>query len=114
MDVTDGVSQSLSEMAAASGIAMVVDESRLPIHPVSQAIASYYGLDPVDMVLGAAADFQLIGTLNPSHPGFKLVSGDVQIIGEVIAGNGIYIRSATGKTTMLEPRGWNYYIERTE
>ena len=109
MDVTDGVAQSFSEIAASSGVGIVLDVATLPIHPVSKEIASHYGLDVLSLVLDPAADFQLVGTVDSTRPGYDTLSDELQIIGEVVPGEGIYLRSAEGETTLLTPRGWNYY-----
>jgi thiamine-monophosphate kinase len=109
MDVTDGIAQSFSEIAAASSAGIVLDADSLPVHDVCQLVASHYKLDPIELVLGAAADFQIVGTLNPSRPAFDDLARHLRIIGEVIDGEGVFLRSS-GTLTKLAPRGWNYYV----
>ena len=69
MDNTDGIGQSLPELAEASGVAIQVDSKTLPVDPVSKEVAEKYGIDLLDMVLGAGADFQLVGTHPVEFPG---------------------------------------------
>lgn len=108
MDVTDGVAQSFSEIAAASSCGIILDADSLPVHEICRLVASHYKLDPIDLVLGAAADFQLVGSLNPSRPGFEDLARSLRIIGEVVDDAGVFLRSS-GVLTKLTPRGWNYY-----
>lgn len=110
MDVTDGIAQSFSEIAASSGVGIILDTASLPVDPVSKLVASYYDLDTINLVLDPAADFQLVGTVNSTHPGYDSVRSEIQIIGEVVAGEGIYLRSVSGEISRHTPRGWNYYI----
>ena len=111
MDVTDGISQSLCEIAASSGIGIVLDVASLPIHQLSVKITNYYGADLIETILGPGADFQLVGTLNTTtHQHHESLPLDVKIIGEVIEGRGLSLRCEDGRIVPFAPQGWNYYV----
>lgn len=63
MDITDGVSQSLRELAAASGYSFVIDEHRLPIHPATSTVAAFLEVPVRRIVFGIGLDLELIGAL---------------------------------------------------
>ncbi|MGD0774498.1 MAG: thiamine-phosphate kinase [Candidatus Solibacter sp.] len=111
MDVTDGVAQSFAEIAASSSVGIVLDTERLPIHPVSRALAAHYDRDVVRVILGPGADFQLVGTLDLTHAACAQLPEEVRLIGEVIEGSGVYLRSRDGEVNAFAPEGWNYYAE---
>jgi thiamine-monophosphate kinase len=110
MDVTDGVAQSFSEIAGSSGVGIILDVETLPIHPLSKDVASWYGADVFHLVLGAGADFQLVGTINPGHPNCAPMASQVKIVGDVVSGTGTYLRKGGSDITPLVPEGWNYYL----
>lgn len=109
MDVTDGVAQTLSEIADASNVAITISAERLPIAPLSRKIAVAYQIDVMDLVLGAGADFQLIGTVNPNHPDYPRIVRGLHIIGDVSSGDGLYLVGEDRATSRVIPRGWNYF-----
>jgi thiamine-monophosphate kinase len=110
MDVTDGISQSFSEIAAASSVGIVLDEASLPIHAVCERVVKHYNKDLMQTVLAAGADFQLVGTLNAANPAYLKLPTEVKVIGDVIHGSGLYLRSSDGDIAPLVPSGWNYYV----
>jgi len=112
MDVTDGIAQSFSEIAVASAVGIVLQADSLPIHSVSVEIADHYGLDLLKLVLGPGADFQLVGTLNPLHASYAEIASQVKIIGDVVAGEGLYLKVGVNPPSVFTPEGWNYYIDQ--
>ncbi len=58
-----GLASGLREIAAASGVGMLIEDDRLPLLPESQALCSFYGLDP----LGTIASGALLIVVDPGH-----------------------------------------------
>ena len=58
-----GLASALREIAAASGVGMLIEDDRLPLLPESQALCSFYGLDP----LGTIASGALLIVVEPGH-----------------------------------------------
>jgi len=110
MDNTDGLSQSLSELADASFKHYVIHQDLLPIHPVTAEVAEYLSEDPFELALGPGADFNLVGTIDSEAPLERLT---LNRIGQVEAGSGISILT-NGVTRSIQPRGWNYFRERND
>jgi thiamine monophosphate kinase len=67
------------------------------------------------MVLGAGADFQLVGTIASANlesaPELLKV---LHIIGNVTAGEGLFTRGADGVQERHTPHGWNYFSEHED
>lgn len=49
-----GVASGLREIAVASGVGMLIEEERLPLLPESEALCSFYGLDPLGVIASGA------------------------------------------------------------
>lgn len=105
MDNTDGIGQSLSELSKINTLAYVLDEEKLPIHPITYKVSKFLNVSPIEIAIGPGADFQLIGTVNNK----QLFSTDIKIIGKVKNGKGVYLKSKSGELTKCKIEGWNYY-----
>ncbi|MCL1785792.1 MAG: thiamine-phosphate kinase [Alphaproteobacteria bacterium] len=112
MDNTDGVFQSFNEMSAQSGVGIELDAAKLPIHELSHKLAGLMGKDVYELVLGAGADFQLLGAIDKNIPQDildELRNAGLYEIG--IATNtesGVYLNKS-GQLSRLDIPGWNYY-----
>jgi thiamine monophosphate kinase len=111
MDNTDGVGQTLLEIAEASCCRFVIDSKKIRLPDIVHAIASHLNEDPISFALGAGADLSLIGTLrgawNQSEARARF--GDmVKIIGRVECGDGIYCDDRRDRRPVAV-RGWNYF-----
>jgi thiamine-monophosphate kinase len=110
MDNTDGVGQTLLELAEINKMAIRIDSHRLPIHEISHKVAAFLQMSPIDLVLEPGADFQLIGTINPA----ALSNGSLPTvikIGEAIGGQGLFVCDDSGNMRALEVVGWNYFLQ---
>jgi len=112
MDNTDGVGQSLQELAEASRISVVIDGS-VTLPKLVLEICDLASAPPLETALSAGADFSLLGTLSGDWSCANLRSTfgeDMVRLGTVAAGEGIYIQE--GETlSRFVPCGWNYYTE---
>lgn len=115
MDNTDGIGQSLAELAEINNVNCIVDAGLLPIHSISYKVAAYLGIDVIDLVLGPGADFQLVGTIEPglSLSASALDSVGVRLIGQVVQGSGVSLRRGDSVQS-FKPRGWNYFAPKAE
>lgn len=115
MDNTDGLGQSLVELAAASFTAFVVVDRMVQLEPVVLQIARCRGADPVSLALGPGADFSLVGTLRGSwsqEDVSRVYGPSVKIIGHVEAGEGVYRDGEDGRNP-LDVVGWNYFAQES-
>ena len=114
MDNTDGIGQSLLELAGLSNVRFVIEESRLLIPSIVLQVAARLGDSPLSVVFGPGADFSLVGTLKPDVDlnSFAAAPGtSVQIIGRVEEGSGVFaVRDGVSRALKIE--GWNYFLKR--
>jgi thiamine-monophosphate kinase len=111
MDNTDGVAQSLSELARESDCAIFIHEEHLVLNPLVTLGAAKLNKEATAFALGPGADFSLIGTLKGSwrtERAQRQFGPNIQIIGEAMAGHGLYLRR-NGRVGPLHIPGWNYF-----
>jgi len=114
IDVSDGLSLDLARMMAASGTAALLDLDRVPIHDdaVRMSRSTGDGRTPLDHALADGEDFELLLALAPEDAralaaeAAAALGTPVTIIGEVVAGQGLFSRDVDGGRTPLVPRGF--------
>jgi thiamine-monophosphate kinase len=105
MDNTDGIGQSLFELASINSAGYVVDRDDVPLHPLVIAVADLFGDDPFDLAMGPGADFNLVGTIDDVR---IARNAGLHVIGVVCDGHGLSVSSASATRTFT-PHGWNYF-----
>ncbi|MBD8839086.1 AIR synthase related protein [Paenibacillus sp. FSL K6-4396] len=115
MDNTDGVYQSLHEIAKINDMQITLDFDKLQIHPLSWKITEHETMGILDLVFNAGADFQLIGTLDKNiekNDLIKLEEAGLYIIGRIQKGNntGAVFCNRDSQNYEIKASGWNYYI----
>jgi thiamine-monophosphate kinase len=115
IDVSDGLTLDLARVMQASGTAAVIDPAAVPIHPDAVRMSGLPGdgRSPLDHALGDGEDFELLMTM-PADEAARLVAAagtdplaiPLTIIGEVVAGAGLFLRQPDGGRQPLEPRGF--------
>lgn len=63
-DISDGLAQEASDIAAASGVTVVLQKERIPLNEETRAYAREKQVDPVEWALFGGEDFQLTGTVS--------------------------------------------------
>lgn len=110
MDNTDGIGQSLAEIAAASSVSITITLKSLPVAVLTQRIAEALSNDCAALALSAGADFQLVGTVDPGITSNNCgLLDDLIIIGTVHHGDGVFTKDAAGNVKPFSPSGWNYF-----
>lgn len=66
MDISDGLASDLARLAAASGLAALVQADQVPIGPNTRRLAQELGARPLDWALTGGEDFELLFTCQPS------------------------------------------------
>jgi thiamine-monophosphate kinase len=65
MDLSDGLSDGLQQMAEASGVGMTIDPAALPIDPEARALFAGRGDDPIIEALRGGDDYELLFAVRP-------------------------------------------------
>jgi thiamine-monophosphate kinase len=116
MDNTDGVAQSLAELATESGVAIVIEWEKVSIPELVRQISELAGADATDFAFGAGLDFSLVGTADPTLDlgvcADKYCGGPFAI-GRVEEGKGLFLeRGGRKKPFMI--RGWDYFTNEAD
>ncbi|UYN96056.1 MAG: thiamine-phosphate kinase [Enhydrobacter sp.] len=109
MDNTDGIGQTLLELAEINQVGFELNAEALPIHHLTEKVAAYLGMGVLDIALGPGADFQLLGTLPIElEPAIKHPDLSLKVIGRVVDGSGVHVFER-GSRREFVVRGWNYF-----
>jgi thiamine-monophosphate kinase len=110
IDISDGLASELHHIAKQSGVGVVIEEAKVPIHPDAKTQAIDFGLDPITCALHGGEDYELLFTVSPSDLETVRYMADVAIIGEIVPKNlGLKLISEAGKEHILTSQGWNHF-----
>jgi thiamine-monophosphate kinase len=119
IDISDGLSLDVARMMQASGTAAVLDLEAVPIHPdaVRMAARPGDGRSPLEHALGDGEDFELVLALPPAEArrlveqsGRPPLETPFTVIGEVVAGAGLFARERDGGRRPLPARGYEHEL----
>jgi len=124
IDTSDGLSSDLSRVCEASGVGARIWAEKLPAVEIPESLArrlasrprisggGRFGLDRIELALHGGDDYQLLFTV-PAKFAAKIpvAYGGVRLthIGEIVRGRGIEVVGSSGKTSRLQPRGWDSF-----
>jgi thiamine-monophosphate kinase len=118
MDLSDGLSSDLPEIARQSGLAAVLDASALPVDPRVVAFERARGGDPVALALNGGEDYQLLLALGRDElvelADLSRVWGvEVTAVGEFVEGEAgeVRLRDGAGER-VLEAGGHDHFRPR--
>jgi thiamine-monophosphate kinase len=113
IDLSDGLADGLRQIAAASGVGIIVDETAIPLaHGVTEFYESR-GTDPLCAALAGGDDYELLFTAHPAWRGrlraVRSQAGDLPItkIGVVTSDTRLIVRSAAGNRDL--PAGFEHF-----
>jgi thiamine-monophosphate kinase len=112
MDNTDGIGQSLVELAEASRVSFVIEERMIFIPDVVAKVANLRDKEPLDFIFNGGADFSLIGTLRGDWSGNVAraqFGPSLHIIGRATEGEGVILKRGD-EAQELSFKGWNYFL----
>jgi len=108
LDLSDGLSSGAWRLAEESGVRIVLDPSRLPLHPGLLRLSGE-GLSPLELALHGGEDFELLFTLPPARwervrRSMGKVGCRITALGRVERGRGVFL----GEERLPE-RGYQHY-----
>jgi thiamine-monophosphate kinase len=112
IDLSDGLAGDLRHLAAANGLAVVLEAAEVPVHPTAHELA---GTDPLHLALAGGEDYELCfaaspGSLSGLVDEFHDVFGiSLTRIGRFEAGHGVFLVGSNGERRPLELAGYLHF-----
>ena len=106
MDNTDGLSQSLAELAAINSKHYSIDARLIEVDDLTTKVADFLREEPIELGMGPGADMNLVGTISDASLIEKI---GMLRIGTVEEGHGVSIATGTARSP-LRSTGWNYFL----
>ncbi|MEX1258622.1 MAG: thiamine-phosphate kinase [Gemmatimonadota bacterium] len=111
LDLSDGLAGDGGHLAAASGVAVVLEEEAIPIHPALAAAALPGSAGPLALALHGGEDYELLlaapsGRLAPRVEEFaRRFDLSLTRVGRVVRGEGVYLEPAGSGPLRRPDRG---------
>jgi thiamine-monophosphate kinase len=109
IDLSDGLGGDATHLAAASGVALRIQASTLPLAKGVAEVAAAAGRDPLELAVSGGEDYELLATVPTDRfeSDLALELGEapettLAPIGEVLAGEGVEIRLPDGASLKAE------------
>lgn len=111
IDISDGLSLDLWRICEASRCGALIDEAALhaAIHPDAALRSRETGRTPLDHALSDGEDFELIVALDPAADEARCRAVGLRRIGILTPERELRMRHDDGRTTPIEPRGWEHF-----
>jgi thiamine-monophosphate kinase len=114
MDLSDGLSDGLEQIAEASGVGMAIDGDALPVDPAASAVFAARGEDALVEAMRGGDDYELLIAVRPRTPrrlAEAIRRGGVPLtrIGRCTAERGITVRSARGASPLEPSQGFSHF-----
>lgn len=107
MDISDGLVGDLEHIAEASGVAVVIDASRLPLSTAAATVLAE-AVEHVETVLTGGDDYELLFTAPPDAVLPQIPDVPVTAIGRIEAGSGVRVLDRDGGDLPLTRRGFRH------
>ncbi len=112
IDISDGLSSDLAHICVESGVGALVEESRIPISAYAGEASNRDGRPALDHALNDGEDFELLFTMTEADAKRLIVGAPFEtrltVVGRIIEGDELLIRSAEGEERTLEPEGYEH------
>jgi thiamine-monophosphate kinase len=114
IDLSDGLSSDLGHVLAESGgLGAILDAAAIPIHHEAAELSRRDGVPALDHALNDGEDFELCLAVAPDDAARLLAASPTPAVpyrvGEVTDMPGLWLRTADGRLTPIEPRGFDHF-----
>ena len=113
-DISDGLLSECSEIAEASGSALVLRPEQVPVHESCAFLADRLGTDGLRWAMSGGEDYQLVGTMAAERAeeicaAYRSRTGkNISIVGFVEPGSGVYLLQEEERK-LVKQRGYNHF-----
>ncbi|HZZ39330.1 MAG TPA: thiamine-phosphate kinase [Acidobacteriaceae bacterium] len=112
IDVSDGLSTDLTHLCEESGVAAVLEEALLPIHPLARESP-----DALQLALNGGEDYELLFTVRPTQRIPRSIAGvplrRIGTIGRRRAGQPlILLKTIDNRSLPIRAAGWQHFVRK--
>jgi thiamine-monophosphate kinase len=117
IDLSDGLLSDLAHVARQSGVGAIVHADQVPISPALAHFCRQNGTLAIDLALGGGEDYVLLVTVKPdalkrlSASFAAVIKSPLYAIGEMVAGEGVRVLSASGDDLEISATSWDHFKE---
>jgi len=116
IDISDGLSSELHHLSKESGIGFLIEEEKLPLHPLLVTKAQELGLSPTALALRSGEEYELLFTC-PASEVKKLLAWNSRgkgvsfsVIGHTVqGGRSVKMKKKDGRLAKIEPGGFRHF-----
>jgi thiamine-monophosphate kinase len=114
LDLSDGLGGDAAHLAAANGVAAVIEIAAVPIDP-ALGRRRYPGAAALDLALGGGEDYELLlaarrGRVSPHADAFQAAFGlPLTRVGVLEEGDGVHLQDPAGRRTTLRGGGFQHF-----
>lgn len=109
-DISDGLSQELNEIAAASRVIINLDKDKIPLSEETIRLGKRLGTDPLNWAFTGGEDYELAGTMSRKNWEKLKGSRPVTEIGIVCdKGSGQVFIKSKNETVLMIPKGYDHF-----
>lgn len=112
IDISDGLASEIIHICKQSGVGALIEEPKIPLHPLTEQTAIKLNLDPVTCALHGGEDYELLFTIPSSDFDMVQYMPDVFIIGEIKEPkHGVKLITSGGNIYNVTAQGWKHFKE---
>lgn len=117
IDISDGLSSDLQHILVASDTGACLHADQIPVSDSLYRFCDHFGFDPLVYAVSGGEDYTLLCTVSPdrlSHLQEQYLNRFDQplyVIGKITDTRNMEMVDKTGKSSLLEPTGWDHFKE---
>lgn len=110
IDLSDGLSSEILHLCKESEVGVLLEESKVPIHPDTEKMALTFNTDPITCALSGGEDYELLFTISPGDMDKIRDMHDVYVIGDIVdKGHGAVLKTTGGNFHRIIAQGWEHF-----
>ncbi len=110
IDISDGLASEIMHICKQSGCGAVIEEGKVPIHPMTEQQAIKFKVNPITCALNGGEDYELLFTIASVDFDIIQYMPDIFIIGEITnAKEGVKLLTTGGAYHDISAQGWNHF-----
>lgn len=107
IDISDGLASEILHLCKASGLGCRLYEDKIPIDPMTVAVAEEFGIVPTVAALNGGEDYELLFTISQSDFEKVRIMADISVIGHFTEDTNCFLITTDDQAIPLTAQGWD-------